>query len=213
VATGKTDRSPATEFSEETFMKTAIFAALLATASLAASAQVSKWQIDPAHSEADFSIRHMGISNVHGHFGNLNGTLTLDEKDITKSEVNATIDIGTVDTGVAQRDTDLKSAEFFEVDKYPQMSFVSKSLTNNNGQQELTGDLTIHGVTKSVTLALDGPSKEQLDPYGKTRRAFSATTTIRRQDFGLVWKGTLKSGDAVIGDDVKVELDIELIKQ
>jgi adhesin HecA-like repeat protein len=194
--------------------KTAIFAAILAiAASFPAMAQVSKWQIDPAHSEADFTIRHMGITNVHGRFGNINGVLSLDEKDITKSSINATIDITTVDTGVAQRDTHLKSSDFFDVAKYPQMTFASKSLSNNNGQLQLTGDLTIHGVTKSVTLALDGPSKEQLDPYGKTRRGFSATTTIHRQDFGLLWNGNLKSGDTVVGDDAKVELDIELVKQ
>ncbi|HVW78427.1 MAG TPA: YceI family protein [Alloacidobacterium sp.] len=193
--------------------KTIIFAAAFITAVASASAQVSKWQIDPAHSEADFTVRHMGISNVHGRFGNLNGTLTLDEKDITKSTVNATVDVRTVDTGVAQRDTHLKSPDFFEATKYPQMTFVSKSLSNSNGQLQLTGDLTLHGVTKSVTLALDGPSKEQADPYGKIRRAFSATTTIHRQDFGLNWNGNLKSGDTVVGNDVKVELDIELIKQ
>lgn len=193
--------------------KTVLFAAALLTAVASASAQVSKWQIDPAHSEADFTVRHMGISNVHGRFGNLNGTLTLDEKDITKSSVKATVDVTTVDTGVAQRDTHLKSPDFFDSTKYPQMAFVSKSLTSSNGQSQLTGDLTLHGVTKSVTLTLDGPSKEQLDPYGKIRRAFSATTTIHRQDFGLNWNGNLKSGDTVVGDDVKVELDIELIKQ
>ena len=196
-----------------TSRKSALFAAVLAITTLAASAQVSKWQIDPAHSEADFTVRHMGIANVHGRFGNVNGTLTLDEKDISKSGVNANIDISTVDTGVAQRDTHLKSAEFFDVAKYPQMTFVSKSLSNTGGQLQLSGDLTIHGITKSVNLALEGPSKEQVDPYGKTRRAFSATTTIHRQDFGLNWNGNLKSGDTVVGDDVKVELDIELIQQ
>ena len=178
-----------------------------------ASAQVSKWQIDPAHSEADFTIRHMGISNVHGRFGNVNGTLTLDEKDIARSNTSATVDITTVDTGVAQRDTHLKSADFFDAVKYPEMTFVSRSLSNANGQLQLTGDLTLHGITKPITLVLDGPSKEQADPYGKIRRAFSATTTIHRQDFGLTWNGSLKSGDSVLGDDVKVELDIELIKQ
>ena len=193
--------------------KSAVFTALVAFAAAAASAQVSKWQIDPAHSEADFTIKHMGISNIHGRFGNINGALDLDDKDITKSDVNATVDITSVDTGVAQRDTHLKSPDFFDASKYPTMTFVSKSLSNNNGQLQLTGDLTIHGVTKPVTLALDGPSKEQLDPYGKVRRGFSATTTIHRQDYGLTWNGNLKSGDVVLADDVKVELDIELIKQ
>jgi polyisoprenoid-binding protein YceI len=193
--------------------KSAIFTAILALTAVAASAQISKWQIDPAHSEADFTIKHMGISNVHGRFGNLNGSLNLDEKDINKSSVDATVDITTVDTGVAQRDQHLKSPDFFDATKYPQMSFVSKGISNNNGQLQLVGDLTLHGVTKPVTLALDGPSKEQADPYGKIRRAFSATTVIHRQDYGLIWNGNLKSGDTVLSDDVKVELDIELIKQ
>ena len=193
--------------------KTAIFTAILALTSVAASAQISKWQIDPAHSEADFTVKHMGISNVHGRFGNVNGSLTLDDNGITKSNVNATVDVTTVDTGVAQRDTHLKSPDFFDSAKYPEMTFVSKNLSRVDGRLQLTGDLTLHGVTKSVTLAVEGPSKEQLDPYGKTRRAFSATTTIHRQDFGLTWNGNLKSGDSVLGDDVKVELDIELIKQ
>jgi polyisoprenoid-binding protein YceI len=193
--------------------KSAIFTALLALTTAFASAQVSKWQIDPAHSEADFTVRHMGISNVHGHFGNINGSVSLDENDVTKSSANATVDITTVDTGVTQRDQDLKSPNFFDSAKYPQMTFVSKSLANSNGQLQLIGDLTMHGVTKSVTLALEGPSKEQADPWGKTRRAFSGTTTIHRQDYGLTWSGTLKSGDSVVGDDVKVELNIELVKQ
>jgi polyisoprenoid-binding protein YceI len=199
--------------SMQALRKAAMFTALLALTALASSAQVSKWQIDPAHSEANFTIKHMGISNVHGRFGNLNGSLDLDDKDIARSSVNATVDITTVDTGVGQRDQHLKSPDFFDATKYPQMTFVSRSLSNSNGQLQLTGDLTLHGVTRSVTLALDGPSKEQADPYGKIRRAFSATTTIHRQDYGLNWNGSLKSGDTVVGDDVKVELDIELIKQ
>jgi polyisoprenoid-binding protein YceI len=193
--------------------KSAIFAGVLTLVTAAASAQVSKWQIDPAHSEADFTVKHMGISNVHGRLGNINGTLTLDEKDITRSNVSATIDVTSLDTGVAQRDQHVKSPDFFDVTKFPQMTFVSKSLSNVNGQLQLNGDMTIHGVTRPVTLALEGPSKEQLDPYGKIRRAFSGTTTIHRQDYGLTWSGNLKSGDSVVGDDVKVELDIELIKQ
>jgi len=193
-------------------MKTAFLAAIL-TAAFTVPASASTWQIDPAHSEADFSVRHMAISNVHGRFGNINGSLVLDDKDITKSSIKATIDVSTLDSGVAQRDGHLKSPDFLDVAKYPQMTFVSKSLSSNNGQLQLNGDLTMHGVTKNVTLALDGPSKELVDSDGKTRRAFSATTRIHRQDFGLVWSGNLKSGEAVVADDVNIELDIELVKQ
>jgi polyisoprenoid-binding protein YceI len=188
-------------------------AALFALAALGASAQTSTWKIDPMHSQAYFSVKHMGISNVHGRFGGIAGTVTLDEKDLTKSTVSATIDTTTVDTGVAARDGHLKSPDFFDVAKYPTMTFVGKKLTEEGGEGKLTGDLTLHGVTKSVTLDLEGPSKEQIGPKGEIRRAFSATTSIHRQDFGLAWGGTLKSGDAMVGDEVKVELDIEILKQ
>jgi polyisoprenoid-binding protein YceI len=188
-----------------------LIAAGFATA--VASAQTTTWKIDPAHSEADFAVRHMGISTVHGHFGNVNGILVLNDADITKSTVTATVDTTTIDTGVAARDTHLKSADFFDVTKFPTMTFVGKQITKSGGKLEITGDLTLHGITKSVTLDADSPSKEQLDPYGMTRIGFSMTTSIHRQDFGLVWQGTLKSGDVAVGDDVKVELDVELIKQ
>jgi polyisoprenoid-binding protein YceI len=177
-----------------------------------AAAQTTTWKIDPAHSEADFAVKHMGISTVHGHFGNVSGTLMLDGSDITKSSVNASVDTTTVDTGVAQRDGHLKSPDFFDVAKFPTMTFVSKQFKKVDGKLQVIGDLTMHGVTKSVTLDVDGPSKEQLDPYGKTRIAASMTTSIHRQDFGLVWQGTLKSGDVVVGDDVKVELNVEFTR-
>jgi polyisoprenoid-binding protein YceI len=187
-------------------------AAVALTASMA-GAQTSTWKIDPAHSEAEFSVKHMGISNVHGRFGNVNGTVIIDDSDSSKSSANATIDTSTVDTGVAQRDAHLKSPDFFEVAKYPAMTFVSKQITKSGDSLQVVGDLTLHGVTKSVTLQVEGPSKEQADPYGKIRRGLSASTTVHRQDFGLVWQGTLKSGDTVVGDDVKIELNVEMIKQ
>lgn len=190
------------------------FATVLLASSLSfAAAQTNSWQIDPAHSEADFTIRHMGISNVHGRFGNINGVITLDEKDPTKSSVNATIDAATVDTGVSQRDGHLKSPDFFDVAKFPTITFVSKSVTRTGNNYTVVGDLTMHGVTKPVTLHLDELGKEQPGMDGKAHRGFSATTTIHRQDFGLVWNGTLKSGDAVVGDDAQISLSIEAAKQ
>jgi len=191
---------------------------LLATALVAglttiASAQTT-WKIDPAHSEVDFTIRHMGISNVHGRFGNINGTITLDDKDVTKSSVNATIDVTSVDTGVAQRDNHLKSPDFFDAAKFPSATFVSKSVTKSGDGYTVVGDLTLHGVTKPVTLQLDAPGKEQLFMDGKSiHRGFSASTTLHRSDFGLTWNGTLKSGDAAIGDDVKLSIESEAVKQ
>ncbi len=185
---------------------------LVAGTATLANAQATNWKIDPAHSAADFSIRHLGLSNVHGHFGGVNGTITLDPADLTKASVNATVDVTTVDTGMPQRDTHLKSADFFDVAKYPTMTFVSKSVAKSADGYTVTGDLTMHGVTKPVVLALD-PSKEQIGPDGKPRRGFEATTTLNRQDFGMKWNGALKSGDAVLSDDVKVTLDVEAVKE
>jgi polyisoprenoid-binding protein YceI len=186
----------------------ALAVALTLTAGVSlASAQTSTWKLDSAHSSADFSIRHMGISNVHGHFGNITGTVTLDEKDITKSKVNATVDTTTVDTGNSMRDTDLKGDHYFDVAKFPTMTFVSKEITSKDGKLEMTGDLTMKGTTKTVTLDLDGPSAEMKDPKGNVHRGMSATTSIHRADFGI------NAGSGMLGDDVKVTLDVEMIKQ
>jgi polyisoprenoid-binding protein YceI len=190
------------------------FAAILfAAAAHHALAQTSTWKIDPAHSQSEFTIRHMAISNVRGRFTNINGTITLDEKNPAKSGVDATIDTTTVDTGVAQRDGHLKSPDFFDVAKFPTMSFTSKSISRSGDDFNVQGDLTIHGVTKPVVLHLDAPGKEEIGPDNKAHRGFTASTTIHRQDFGLTWNGTLKSGDNVLGDDVKITLDIEAVKQ
>lgn len=187
----------------------------LAATLLAASAAFaqSSWKIDPAHSQAEFTIRHMGISNVHGRFSNINGVVTLDDKDLSKASVTATVDTTTVDTGVAQRDTHLKSPDFFDVAKFPTMTFVSKSVEKDGEDYKVNGDLTLHGVTKPVVLHLDAPEKSVTGMDGKPHRGFTASTTIHRQDFGLVWNGTLKSGDSVLGDDVKISLDIEAAQQ
>lgn len=186
---------------------------LLAGAATLGYAQSSTWKIDPAHSAANFSVRHLGISNVHGRFGGVSGQIVLDPADLTKSSVNATIDTTTVDTGVTMRDTDLKSDHFFDVAKYPTMTFVSKSIAKNGEGYTVTGDLTMHGVTKPVVLAMDAPSGEvAMGPA--TRRGFDATTTIHRKDFGLTYGQALtKAGDATIGGDVKVTLEVEAIKQ
>jgi polyisoprenoid-binding protein YceI len=185
---------------------------LLVSSLLPALAQSSTWKIDPNHSAAGFTVRHMGISNVHGRFTGVSGEITIDPADLSKSSVKATIDTTTVDTGVAARDTDLKSDHFFDVAKYPTITFVSKSVTMSSDGYTVTGDLTMHGVTRRVVLAMDAPSKE-LAMGKQTRRGFDATTTIHRRDFGLNYGGMLKTGDAMIGDDVKVTLEVEAIKQ
>ena len=182
---------------------------LLAAICSFAQAQNATYKIDKAHSEADFTIRHMAISNVHGRFGNISGTVMYDDKDVAKSMVDATIDVTTVDTGVEKRDAHLKSPDFFDVAKFPTMTFKSKSVSKSSDGFDVMGDLTLHGVTKPVTLHVV-PSKEQTGMDGKTiARGFEATTTLHRQDFGLVWNGTLKSGDNALGDDVKIDISIE----
>ena len=188
-------------------------AVVLAVGVGAISAQTKGWKIDAAHSEADFSIKHMAISTVHGSFRGLSGSIQFDPADVAKSGVEATIDVSSVDTGVAPRDNDLRSPKFFDVAKFPTMTFKSTSVRKDGDHYNVTGDLTLHGVTKSVVLKLEEPGKTEQGMDGKSvHRGFSATTTINRKDFGLTWNGTLKSGDTVLGDDVKIELDIEAVE-
>jgi len=177
------------------------------------SAQAKDWKIDPAHSEADFAIKHLSISTVHGSFRGLSGVIKFDPADVAKSGVEATIDVTSVDTGVAARDTHLKSPDFFDVAKFPTMTFKSTGVHKAGDHFDVAGDLTLHGVTKQVVLRLDEPGKEQTGMDGKSvHRGFTATTTINRKDFGLAWGGTLKNGDAMLGDEVKIELDVEAVQ-
>jgi len=171
-------------------------------------AQTSTWKIDPAHSSVNFDITHMAVSHVHGSLSNVSGVVELNDKDITKSSAQAAIDTTTVSTGVVMRDNTLKSDSFFNVQKYPQITFKSSALRRNNGTVQLLGDLTLNGVTRSVTLDLDGPSPPQTIG-GKTISGFSATGLIRRSDFSF---GASKF-NAVLGDDVKLTIDVEIDKQ
>jgi polyisoprenoid-binding protein YceI len=182
-------------------------------ASLSALAQTSNWNIDPAHSAAQFTVRHLGISNVSGNFTKVSGSAVLNEKDIPQSQVSATIDVNSIDTRVEVRDKDLKSPNFFDVEKYPTMEFKSKRISNAGGKLQVIGDLTIHGTTREVTLDVDGPTPELNDPWGNVRRGFSATTAINRRDFGLVYNNLLKTGEAVVGDNVKIQIDVEMVKK
>lgn len=170
-------------------------------------AQTSNWQIDPAHANAQFSVSHLAISKVQGEFTKVTGTVQLDDEDVTKSVVNATIDTTTVYTRNEGRDKDLKE-NFFEVTKFPAMTFVSKSITRGaDGKLQMAGDLTLHGITKPVTFMVDGPSEAIKDPWGNQRRGASATTTIHRSDFGITKYA------AMIGDDISINLDIEFVKK
>jgi polyisoprenoid-binding protein YceI len=187
---------------------TMIASAMLAFVCAAPSyGQAVTWQIDPAHANAQFTVRHLSISNVSGQFNKISGTVEFDDKDVTKSSVNATIDAASIDTRENNRDTDLKSDGFFDVAKYPTLTFVSTSITSAGaGKLKMAGNLTIHGVTKPVTFDVDGPSDAIKDPWGNQRRGASATTTINRRDFGII-----KYPAAAIGDDIKITLDIEFI--
>jgi len=187
--------------------------AIVLLASLSALAQTSTWNIDPAHSTAQFTVRHLAISNVTGSFTKVAGSAVLNEKDIAQSQVSASIDVSSVDTRVEARDKDLRSPNFFDVEKYPTIEFKSKRIVNSGGKLQMIGDLTIHGTTHEVTLDVDGPTPELTDPWGNSRRGISATTTINRKDFNLVYNNLLKTGEAVIGDNVKIQIDAEIVKK
>ena len=197
---------------QHAFLAAAVLAATLVTAPLA-HAQHAAYAIDPAHSQVDFGIKHMGISTVHGRFAIKEGNIDLDPQNLTDSSVIATIDVTSVDTGVAQRDGHLRSPDFFDTAKYPTATFKSSKVAKAGEGYDVVGDLTLHGVTKPVTLHLESPSKEQIGMDKMPHRGFTATTTLHRQDFGLNWNGTLKSGDSMLGDDVKMEFDIEAAKK
>ena len=182
---------------------------VLSLAGASAQAQTSTWAIDPAHSSVTFEVRHMAVSNIHGSITGVTGTVTLNEKDITKSSVNAAIDTNTLTTNVDARDKHLKSPDFFDVAKYPQIVFKSTSLTQSGGKLQLTGDLTLTGVTKSITFDLDGPAPPQTAKDGKTRSGFSATGILKRSDFNF----GPKFAPPMLGDDVKFTIDVEIDKQ
>jgi len=192
----------------------ALTAGFAAALSLPAAAATSTWQIDPAHSSAQFSVRHMAISTVRGAFSKVTGTVVLDDKDISKSTVDVTIDANSVDTRVPDRDNDLRSDKFFDVAHYPSITFKSKKIEQvAPGKLKVTGDLTIRGTTKEVVLDVEGPTAPMKDPWGNTRNAATANTKINRQDFGVKWNATLDNGGVVVGDDVSIIIDVELVKK
>jgi polyisoprenoid-binding protein YceI len=178
-----------------------------------APASTVTWNIDPAHSRAEFKVKHMMISNVKGSFSGLTGKLIDDTADPSRSHVEVTIEVGTIHTGDEQRDAHLKSADFFDHQQHPQMVFKSTKI-EKKGEEEyaVSGDLTLHGVTKPVTFAVEGPSVPGNDPWGNTRIGLSATTRINRKDFGLTWNAALETGGILVGEDVQISLDVQLIK-
>jgi polyisoprenoid-binding protein YceI len=176
-------------------------------------ATITTWKLDPAHSHAEFKVKHMMISNVKGSFSGLSGVLTENPADPAQSSVDASIDINSVNTGDAQRDAHLKSADFFDAEKYPTMTFKSTSVKpNGDGGYNVTGDLSIHGQTRQQIFVVDGPSAPAKDPWGNTRIGLSATTKISRKDFGLNWNAALETGGILVGDDVNITLEVQFIK-
>ncbi|HUD67357.1 MAG TPA: YceI family protein [Candidatus Sulfotelmatobacter sp.] len=171
------------------------------------------WNIDPAHSVAEFKVKHMMISNVKGQFGKVTGTLTLDESDPTKSKATASIEASSIETRDAQRDAHLKSADFLHVEKFPSLSFTSTRISLvRDGELAVEGDLTIRGVTRKVLFNVEGPTPPTKDPWGNTRVGVSATTKINRKDYGLAWNAALETGGILVGDEVTIALEVEFIK-
>ena len=174
----------------------------------------STWTIDPEHSNVGFKVRHLMVSNVKGSFEKHTGTVEIDDKDITKSKVEVSIDTNSINTNVQKRDEHLRNADFFDVAKYPTMTFVSKKVaTAGKDKLKVTGDLTLHGVTKQVVLDVEGPTKESKDPWGNIRKGATATTKINRKDFGLVWNKALETGGVAVGEEITITLEIEMIRK
>ena len=174
---------------------------------------VTTWNLDAAHSVAEFKVKHMMISNVKGSFSGISGTLHLDETDYTHSTVDVSIPAATLTTGDAQRDVHLKSADFFDVEKFPTLAFKSTNIdSKGGGDYAVTGDLTIHGITKSVTLAVEDVSEPSKDPWGNSRIGLSGSAKINRKDFGLTWNSALETGGVLVGEDVTISLEVEFIK-
>jgi len=171
------------------------------------------WSIDPVHSVAEFKVKHMMISNVKGQFAKVTGVLTLDQSDLANSRVEASIEAASIETRDAQRDTHLRSADFFHVEKFPTLAFKSERLTLvRDGELAVEGDLTIRGVTRKALFSVEGPTPPAKDPWGNSRVAVSATTKINRRDFGLTWNAALETGGILVGDEVTITLDVQFVK-
>jgi polyisoprenoid-binding protein YceI len=172
------------------------------------------WQIDPDHSSFQFKVRHLMVSNVKGDFTKAKGAVTIDDKDVTNMKIELTIDAASVNTDNAKRDEHLRGPDFFDVAKYPTITFVSKKVIKDGPDRlKVIGDLTIHGITKEITVDVEGPTPEVKDPWGGFRRGATATTKINRKDFGLTWNRALETGGVLVGDEVNIYVEVELVKK
>ena len=193
--------------------KPAVFAMLfcLAAPGLALSAP---WEFDPVHTGVHFKVRHLMVSHVRGDFEKVSGTIRYDESDITKSTADITIDAASINTRDAKRDADLRNPDFLDVAKFPTITFKSKKVEKaGDGRLNMTGDLTIKGVTREVVLAIEGPTAPAKDPWGNQRVGGAATTRINRKDFGLTWNKPLETGGVLVGDEVDITIDIEIVRK
>jgi polyisoprenoid-binding protein YceI len=191
----------------------AVLLDLAAIFSPALRAQAVSWRIDPLHSSAQFSVRHMMISTVRGQFGGVKGTMTYDPKNPAASSVAATIDCATVNTGTPKRDEELKTAEFFDVKRYPVMTFKSRKVAIAGPDRlRVTGDLTINAITRQVILEVDGPTAPVRDTEGRVKIGASGQTKISRKEFGILYNPIMETGGVVVSDEVTIDLEIELIR-
>ena len=191
---------------------------LILTAAVAlafgSAADAATFDIDPAHTSAQFAVRHLMVSTVRGTLGKVSGTVNLDDADVTKSSVDATIDVAGIDTREPKRDAHLKSPDFLDAAKYPTITFKSKKVAKvTDDKYQVTGDLTLHGVTKEVVLDAEGSPKPFTDPMGNLKLGGAVHTKINRQDFGVAWNKALEGGGLVVSDDVEITIDIELMKK
>lgn len=181
--------------------------------SATAATPAGVWTIDPSHSSATFSVRHMMITNVRGELQKMAGTVTYDPARPEAAVIEASLEVASINTRDAQRDAHLRSADFFDVENHPTMTFRSKELRLASDGAQVVGDLTIRGTTREVTLEVDGPTAPHADPWGNTRIGASARTKIKRSDFGMTWNNVLEAGGVLVGDDITINLDVSLILQ
>ncbi len=174
----------------------------------------TKWSIDPAHTSVTFGVRHMMVSTVRGEFQKVTGTVTWDPAQPEATTIEASLDVASINTREAQRDAHLKSADFLDVEKYPTIEFRSRGVGRGTaGGVEIVGELTIHGTTRVITLQVEGPTPEYKNPWGQTVMGASAKTTIKRSDFGMTWNTVLEAGGLLVGDDISIQLDVELRRE
>jgi len=181
---------------------------------LPAAVSAGTWKLDPAHTGVHFKVRHLMVSNVRGEFEKVSGKIVYDEQDISRSSAEITIDAASINTRVAKRDDHLRSADFLDVANHPHLVFRSTKVEKAGaGKLRMTGDLTIRGVTREVVLEIEGPTAEIQDPQGNTRVGGSASTKINRSDFGLTWNQVIETGGVVVGKEVEVIIDIEIVRE